>query len=87
MFLFAGNYRHSFVQKLSNMNKNVGSFDRIFRVLVAIVFAILYYKNIVAGIPGIILMVLSVVFLITGLIGTCPIYLGLGWSTKSRENE
>ena len=69
------------------MNKNVGSFDRIFRVVVAIVLAILYYKNIVAGVPGIILMVLSVVFLITGLIGTCPIYLGLGWSTKPKSEE
>jgi len=67
------------------MNKNVGGFDRIFRVVVAIVFAFLYYKDIVAGVPGIILMVLSVVFLITGLIGICPIYLGLGWSTRSKN--
>ena len=67
------------------MKNNVGSFDRIFRVIVAIVLAYLYYKNIVASVAGIILLVVSIVLLITGLIGFCPIYWGLRTGTKMNK--
>lgn len=56
------------------MKKNMGIADRIIRLLVAAVFVYLYYSGIVAGTGGIILLVIGIVFLLTSLVGLCPLY-------------
>lgn len=63
------------------MTKNMGSADRGIRILVAIALAILYFMGIVGGALGIVLLVVSVVFLLTSLVGWCPAYGPLGIST------
>lgn len=63
------------------MLKNVGNTDRIIRLLAAAAFAWLYFSGTVAGVLGIVLLVLGVVFTLTALVGTCPIYQLLGVST------
>jgi hypothetical protein len=63
------------------MKKNMGSADRIFRILVAIVIAALFFANVISGSAAIILMILAVVFLLTGFIGLCPLYMLFGIST------
>lgn len=63
------------------MKKNMGNADRILRTLLAVVFAILYYTGVISGTIGIILVVLSVVFLLTSLISFCPLYAPFGIST------
>ncbi len=68
------------------MKKNVGSVDRVLRVLVALVIGILYLSNQISGTAAIILGVLAVIFLLTGLVSVCPIYMLLGLSTK-KDNQ
>jgi len=64
----------------------MGSIDRILRVIVAIVFAVLYFTGTVTGTWGIVLLVIGVVFLLTSLVSTCPLYLPFGIKThKSKD--
>ncbi|NOT75724.1 MAG: DUF2892 domain-containing protein [Cyclobacteriaceae bacterium] len=63
------------------MKKNMGSTDRIFRTLIAIVLMTLYFAGFVTGTVGIILIALSVIFLLTSLVSVCPLYLPFGLST------
>ena len=57
------------------MKRNMSNVDRIVRVLVAALFAYLYFSGIVTGVLGIILLVLGGVFLLTSLVAFCPLYL------------
>jgi hypothetical protein len=63
------------------MKKNMGSADRIIRIVVAIILAILYFTGTISGTLGIVLLVIGVVFLLTGLVSFCPLYLPFGIST------
>ncbi len=63
---------------------NMGNTDRIVRVVLALVFAGLYFTNMVPGLLGIILLVLGVVFLLTSFISFCPLYLPFKISTKGK---
>ena len=63
------------------MKKNMGSADRIIRILLAIIFAGLYFTWTVTGVAGIVLLVLAGVFLLTSLVGFCPLYAPFGLST------
>jgi hypothetical protein len=67
------------------MKKNVGSADRIIRIVLAVVFAVLFFTNTVTGTLGIVLLVLGGVFLLTALMGTCLLYLPFGLSTCKTE--
>ena len=67
------------------MRKNLGSIDRVLRVLLAVVFAVLFFTKVVTGTLGIILLVLGVVFLLTSVVSFCPIYYTLGLSSKGKE--
>ena len=67
------------------MKRNVGTIDKAVRILIAVVAAVLYFAGIVTGIPGIIFLVVGGILLITGLVGTCPIYLLLRQSTNKKE--
>jgi Protein of unknown function (DUF2892) len=63
------------------MKKNMGNADRIVRLLVAAVIAVLYFTNIISGTVGIVLLVLAAVFVVTSLISFCPLYAIFGFST------
>jgi hypothetical protein len=63
------------------MKKNMGNTDRIIRVLIAAVIAVLYFTNVVTGTFGIVLMVLAAVFLLTSMISFCPLYTLVGMNT------
>jgi hypothetical protein len=67
------------------MKKNMGNADRIVRILLAILFATLYFSGFVTGIVGTILIVLGGVFLFTSAIGFCPLYTFVGINTCSRK--
>jgi hypothetical protein len=56
------------------MKRNMSNLDRIIRVVVAAVFAYLYFSGIVTGAAGIVLLVLGAVFLLTAAIAFCPLY-------------
>jgi fatty acid desaturase len=63
------------------MKKNMGGADRIIRILLAAVFAYLYFGGIITGTWGIVLLVLGGVFVLTSLVGFCPLYAPFGIST------
>ena len=59
----------------------MSSADRIIRVLLAAVFAILYFTGTVTGTLGLVLLVLGGVFVLTSLVSFCPLYAIVGIST------
>lgn len=59
----------------------MGSTDKVIRLIVAVVFAILYFTNTVTGTFGLILLVLGAVFVLTSFISFCPLYLPFGINT------
>ena len=67
------------------MKKNMGTIDKVIRILVAVVIAVLYFTHVVSGTLGIILLVLAGVFVLTSFISFCPLYTLFGLSTKKKE--
>jgi uncharacterized membrane protein len=67
------------------MTKNVGTIDRVIRVVLAIVLGYLYFSGTVTGALGIILLIIGIILLFTGLIGFCALYKPLGISTCKKE--
>jgi hypothetical protein len=63
------------------MKTNMGSADRIIRILLAVVFAALYFTGTVQGTLGIVLLVLGGVFVATSVISFCPLYTLIGVNT------
>jgi len=53
----------------------MGTIDRIIRILMVVVFAILYFKQVITGTLTIILGLVAVILLLTSLVGVCPLYL------------
>lgn len=56
------------------MKKNMGTADRVIRVILAAIFAFLYFNGTVTGTVGIVLVVLGAVFALTSLVSFCPLY-------------
>jgi len=67
------------------MKKNMGSTDKILRIIVAIVLIFLYATNKVEGTLGIVLLVLAGVFILTSFISFCPLYTPFGISTCKKQ--
>ncbi len=63
------------------MKKNMGTLDRILRILVAVLFVVLFMTKVVTGTWGIIMLVIAGVFFITSLISFCPLYWPFGIKT------
>jgi hypothetical protein len=68
-------------EKIRTMKKNMNSTDRIVRIIVALIFAALYFTGTVSGTTGVILIVLAAVFTLTSIISFCPLYAIFGIST------
>ena len=69
------------------MKLNMGNTDRIIRVVVAIVLGVLYFTGQVTGTMGIVALVLAALFVLTSLVGTCPLYLPFGIRTNSKKDK
>ncbi len=63
------------------MKKNMGTADRITRLVIAAIIVTLFFTNILAGTLGIILLILAGVFVLTSFSGFCPLYAPFGFST------
>ena len=63
------------------MKKNMGKFDRVFRIVVAAIIVALYATDVISGTLGVVLMVLSGIFLLTSVVSFCPLYAPFGIST------
>jgi K+-transporting ATPase A subunit len=67
------------------MQANMGTIDRVIRLLVAVVIGALYLGGRLSGTLAIILGIVAVAFLATSLVGWCPAYLPFGLSTRRRN--
>ena len=67
------------------MKPNMSSADRIIRVIIAALFAVLYFTGTVTGVLGILLLVLGGVFVLTSVISWCPIYSLFKIGTRNLE--
>jgi hypothetical protein len=56
------------------MKKNMGTIDRVIRVLLAIVVIVLYLTGVISGIAAIILGIFALIFIVTSAVGFCPLY-------------
>lgn len=65
------------------MKNNMSNLDRIVRSVIALVFGVLIFGKIITGTLAIVLGVVAVVFLLTSLLGFCPLYSILKISTKN----
>lgn len=63
----------------------MGTADKAIRVSVAIIFAILFFTNVISGTLALILLALAGVFLATSLLGFCPLYLPFGINTCKKK--
>jgi hypothetical protein len=67
------------------MKANMGTTDKIIRITVAAIVAVLYFTKVITGIPGIILLVFAAVFVLTSLVSFCPLYPILGMNTNRKK--
>lgn len=66
------------------MKMNMGTIDRLIRLIVVVVIGVLYYTGQVSGLLATILGIVAVAFLVTSILGWCPAYLPFGLSTRKR---
>jgi hypothetical protein len=66
------------------MKKNLGTADRLVRVLLALVVGALYLTDQISGTSAIILGVFALVFLLTSFMSFCPLYAIFNLSTKKK---
>jgi predicted branched-subunit amino acid permease len=67
------------------MAKNMGKTDRIIRVLLAVVVAVLYFTKVIEGPVAIILGILAIIFLLTSVVSFCPLYAPFKLSTRGKD--
>lgn len=63
------------------MKKNMGTADRLIRLIIAALMAGLFFAGIISGTLGIVLLVLAGIFVLTSLVGFCPLYAPFGIKT------
>ncbi len=69
------------------MKKNLGTADRIIRVIIAAIVVVLYFTGTISGTLGIVLLVLAGVFVLTSFMSFCPLYAPFGISTCPVKNK
>lgn len=67
------------------MTKNMGSIDRVLRLAVVVAIAVAYFIGNLSGTLAIALGIVAVAFFLTSLVGTCPMYVPFGLSTRGRS--
>lgn len=68
------------------MKKNMGTLDSIFRVLIALAVAVLYYTGQITGTAAIILGIIAVILLLTSVVSFCPLYALFRISTAKKSS-
>lgn len=63
------------------MKPNMGGADRIIRLVVAAIVAVLYFTGTLTGTIGIVALVVAVVFVLTSFVSFCPLYTLFGFNT------
>jgi len=67
------------------MKNNMGTVDKVIRILIAVIVVVLYFTHVIYGTLAIILLALSAIFVVTSLLSFCPLYLPFGLSTREKK--
>jgi small-conductance mechanosensitive channel len=67
------------------MKVNMGVADRIIRIIVALIIALLYFMNQITGVAAIVLGILAIILVLTSLVGNCLLYVPFKISTKKKK--
>lgn len=67
------------------MKKNMGNADKIIRIIVAAVIAVLYFTNVISGTLAIVAGIVAVIFVLTSFMSFCPLYVPFGINTCKRK--
>lgn len=67
------------------MKSNMGSIDKVVRILIAIAIGVLYFTNQISGTTAIVLLILAGIFVLTSFVGFCPLYAPFRISTKKKQ--
>ncbi len=68
------------------MKRNMGPADRTIRIVVAIVLGYLILNSALGGFWAVIAGIFAVVFLVTSIVGFCPLYVPLKISTMMKQS-
>ena len=63
----------------------MGGADRIIRALIAVAIAVLFFTEVITGTLGIVLLIVGAVFLLTSIVGFCPLYAPFGIRTCPKK--
>ncbi|HEY6955276.1 MAG TPA: DUF2892 domain-containing protein [Flavisolibacter sp.] len=66
------------------MKSNLGTTDKIIRIIIALVIGVLYFTNNISGLFGTILLIVAIILALTVLINFCPLYFLLGLRTNKK---
>ena len=67
------------------MKKNMGTVDRLIRILVAVVIAVLYFTHQISGGLAVVGLIVSGIFILTSIMGLCPLYILFGINTGKKK--
>jgi hypothetical protein len=67
------------------MKKNLGNADRIIRLCIAGVLALLWFQNIITGTWGIVALAIAAVFVLTSFVSWCPLYAMFGIKSTPKK--
>ena len=67
------------------MKKNMGTVDRGIRLVLAIVVGVLYFNGQISGVAAIVLGIIALIFVLTSLMGFCPLYTLIGIKTVKED--
>lgn len=69
------------------MKKNIGSTDRIIRLIGALIIVILFFTKQISDTRAIVLGIIGIIFSITSYLSFCPLYLPFGISTRKKQKN
>ena len=69
------------------MKKNIGNTDKLIRLLLALLVAVLYFTGVISGPLAIVLGILAIVLVATSMLSFCGLYTILGINTCKTRTE
>jgi hypothetical protein len=67
------------------MKKNMGTTDRLIRLMAAAAIFVLFLLDMITGTWGVVLLVLGSILALTSITGFCPLYKLLGINTMGKH--
>lgn len=67
------------------MIKNMGTTDKLIRLVLALVVVVLYFTHVISGTVAIVLLVVAGIFVLTSMVSFCPLYKLVGINTCPKK--